>query len=92
MKGSTLLVAAVWLVLAVFEAGTFRAVMRHDFPELEKDPAEAREHAVVALLFGSFGPFSLLPNLMFTGAGAFGWENPISHCYWDVRPYGEACS
>lgn len=91
MSMKTTLIVVGWLALGFGESGAFRASMRHDFSSQERDSAEARSHEIVSLFFGLGGPLAFIPMVMFTGMGAYGWENPLGPCYWQARAYGEEC-
>jgi hypothetical protein len=88
MKIKIVLIAAIWLVLGIWEAGAFRAMGRHDWPLSEADPVISRARAVEALALGIIsGPGGIIPVLIYAGGGAYGWENPFGSCYWSSHPY-----
>lgn len=80
-----------WTACTIWSAGAFRAMERHEFPSSEADPVVARAHAATGLLFSMGGPFAIPAMLIFTGAGAYGWENPLGACYWQAHAYNEPC-
>jgi hypothetical protein len=93
MTARATLLILVWTFSALLSAGWGREMARHNWSILERDPYEAREHERVMLVFGVIGgPVAVLGLGMFSGFGAYGWENPLGACYWQQRPFGQECT